>query len=82
VQTPREVSSVGHHPAAMTSTEASMTSRRPQPSNGLVSLAGGAPRGAPSRNHSSGWVQRPACCAGSAIQQLDRDRQGTPSREA
>ena len=41
---PRKVSSVAHHPAGVTSNEASMTSRRPQPSDTPVSLAGGAPR--------------------------------------
>jgi hypothetical protein len=34
----------GHHPTAVTSNEASMTSRRVQPSDMPVSLAGGAPR--------------------------------------
>ena len=33
VQAPREVSSVAHHPTAVTSNEASMTSRRPQQSS-------------------------------------------------
>jgi GNAT superfamily N-acetyltransferase len=41
---PREVSSVAHHPAGVTSNDASMTSRRPQPSDTPVSLVGGAPR--------------------------------------
>jgi hypothetical protein len=82
VQTPREVSSVGHHPAAMTSTEASIDEPPPPAVERASFPCWWSPRGAPSRNHSSGWVQRPACCAGSAIQQLDRDRQGTPSREA
>jgi hypothetical protein len=41
---PTSASSMAHYLAAVTWNEASMTSRRPQPSDISVSLAGGAPR--------------------------------------
>jgi hypothetical protein len=44
VQPSREVYSVAHHPTAVTSNDASITSRRPQPSDMPVSLVRGAPR--------------------------------------
>ena len=39
-----EIPCVAHHPAAVTSNEASMTSWRPDPTDAAVSLASGAPR--------------------------------------